>query len=84
MGDAPFRDASRALDTGLRAAIRESGGTTVEAKTLGDEFVARRLNRLPDGRMELVADGVLSWRYPLVEGHMPSVLHRIIWQSSKV
>jgi class 3 adenylate cyclase len=40
MGDTRFRDASRALDTGLRAAIRESGGTTVEAKTLGDGVLA--------------------------------------------
>jgi class 3 adenylate cyclase len=40
MGDARFRDASRALDSGLRAAIRDSGGTTVEAKTLGDGVLA--------------------------------------------
>ncbi len=40
MGDAAFRDASRGLDSGLRAAIRESGGITVEAKTLGDGVLA--------------------------------------------
>jgi class 3 adenylate cyclase len=40
LGDARFREASRALDTGLRAAIRECGGTTVEAKTLGDGVLA--------------------------------------------
>lgn len=40
LGDARFRDASRALDTGLRAAIRDCGGTTVEAKTLGDGVLA--------------------------------------------
>jgi class 3 adenylate cyclase len=40
MGDSRFRDASRTLDAGLRAAIRECGGTTVEAKTLGDGVLA--------------------------------------------
>jgi class 3 adenylate cyclase len=40
MGDARFREASRALDTGLRAAIRDCGGMTVEAKTLGDGVLA--------------------------------------------
>jgi class 3 adenylate cyclase len=36
MGDAAFRDASRALDDHVRAAMRESGGTPVEGKVLGD------------------------------------------------
>jgi class 3 adenylate cyclase len=40
MGDSAFRDASRALDAGLRTAIREAGGTTVDAKTLGDGVLA--------------------------------------------
>jgi class 3 adenylate cyclase len=40
LGDARFRDASRALDAGLRAAIRDAGGTTVDAKTLGDGVLA--------------------------------------------
>ena len=40
MGDARFREASRALDVGIRAAIRECGGATVEAKTLGDGVLA--------------------------------------------
>jgi class 3 adenylate cyclase/pimeloyl-ACP methyl ester carboxylesterase len=40
MGDAAFREASRALDAGLRAAIGECGGVTVEAKTLGDGVLA--------------------------------------------
>jgi class 3 adenylate cyclase/pimeloyl-ACP methyl ester carboxylesterase len=40
LGDSRFRDASRALDAGLRAAIHECGGTTVEAKTLGDGVLA--------------------------------------------
>jgi len=36
MGDVRFRDASRLLDQGLRAAMRENGGTPVEGKLLGD------------------------------------------------
>jgi class 3 adenylate cyclase len=40
LGDARFREMSRALDVGLRAAIRDCGGTTVEAKTLGDGVLA--------------------------------------------
>jgi class 3 adenylate cyclase/pimeloyl-ACP methyl ester carboxylesterase len=40
MGDAPFRAAARALDDRMRAAIRESGGTPVEGKVLGDGVMA--------------------------------------------
>jgi class 3 adenylate cyclase len=40
LGDARFREMSRSLDTGLRAAIRDCGGTTVDAKTLGDGVLA--------------------------------------------
>jgi class 3 adenylate cyclase len=36
MGDVAFRDASRALDASVRAAIRDAGGTPVEGKVLGD------------------------------------------------
>ncbi|HZP56796.1 MAG TPA: adenylate/guanylate cyclase domain-containing protein [Dehalococcoidia bacterium] len=36
MGDAAFRDASRALDASIRAAIRKAGGSAVEGKVLGD------------------------------------------------
>jgi class 3 adenylate cyclase len=36
MGDVPFRDASRALEASLRAAMREAGGTPVDGKVLGD------------------------------------------------
>jgi class 3 adenylate cyclase len=39
MGDARFRDASRALDAGLRAAIREAGGTAID-RSLGDGVLA--------------------------------------------
>ena len=40
MGDVAFRDASRALDAGLRAAIRDAGGAAVDGKLLGDGVLA--------------------------------------------
>ena len=40
MGDVAFRDASRALDAGLRAAIREAGGAAIDGKLLGDGVLA--------------------------------------------
>ncbi len=40
MGDAAFRDASRALDEQLRAAIRGAGGTPIEGRVLGDGVMA--------------------------------------------
>lgn len=40
MGDARFRDASRALDAGLRAAITEAGGAAIDGKLLGDGVLA--------------------------------------------
>ena len=40
MGDVPFREASRSLDAGLRAAIREADGAAIEGKLLGDGVLA--------------------------------------------
>jgi class 3 adenylate cyclase len=40
LGDAAFRDRSRALDKALRALIREAGGKPVEGKLLGDGLMA--------------------------------------------
>lgn len=40
MGDAAFRAASRALDGRIREAMRESGGTPVQGKVLGDGVMA--------------------------------------------
>jgi class 3 adenylate cyclase len=40
LGDTRFRDASRALDGGLRAAIRDAGGAAIEGKLLGDGVLA--------------------------------------------
>ncbi len=40
LGDARFREASRALDAGLRAAIRDAGGASIDGKLLGDGVLA--------------------------------------------
>jgi class 3 adenylate cyclase len=44
MGDARFRDASRALDAQLRTAIRDAGGTPIDGKVLGDGVMATFLS----------------------------------------
>ena len=40
LGDAAYRERERELDTSLRAAIAEAGGTPVEGKVLGDGVMA--------------------------------------------
>ena len=40
LGDAAYREKERELDTSLRAAITEAGGTPVEGKVLGDGVMA--------------------------------------------
>jgi class 3 adenylate cyclase len=40
LGDAPFRDKARDLDTALRAVIRDNTGTPIEGKLLGDGVLA--------------------------------------------
>ena len=40
LGDAAFRAKARELDTSLRSVIKESGGTPVEGKVLGDGVLA--------------------------------------------
>ena len=40
LGDHRFRDASRTLDAGLRAAIQEAGGAAIDGKLLGDGVMA--------------------------------------------
>jgi class 3 adenylate cyclase len=40
LGDAVFRDATRALDEQLRSAVRNAGGTPVEGRLLGDGLMA--------------------------------------------
>jgi hypothetical protein len=45
---------------------------------LGDELLPRRLNRIPAGGFELVADADMAWRYPLPPEDPPP-LFRILW-----
>lgn len=40
LGDTRFRDASRALDAGLRTAIADAGGAAIDGKLLGDGVLA--------------------------------------------
>ena len=40
LGDAAFRERARSLDTALRGIISANGGTTIDAKTLGDGVLA--------------------------------------------
>ena len=44
VGVVAFRDASRALDEQLRAAIRDAGGTPIDGKVLGDGVMATFLS----------------------------------------
>ncbi len=53
MGDAVFRDASRALDAGVRPAIREVGGAAIDGKLLADGVLAT----LPRRRKRSMARG---------------------------
>lgn len=47
---------------------------------VGDELLARRLTRLPDGRAELIADADPRWRYVLPAEASPELeLYRIVW-----
>jgi class 3 adenylate cyclase len=40
LGDAAFREKARTLDDALRAAVRDHGGSVIDAKTLGDGILA--------------------------------------------
>lgn len=47
---------------------------------VGDELLARRLNRLPGGSADLVADADPRWQYKLPEAPDPGPdLYRIVW-----
>jgi hypothetical protein len=52
---------------------------------LDEELVARRLQRMPGGKLELVADHDPKWRYELHPGD-PDVLtiHRIVWAGGPI
>ncbi len=40
MGDAAFREKARELDADMRAAVRSTEGSVIDAKTLGDGILA--------------------------------------------
>ena len=51
---------------------------------VGDELLARRLSRLPDGNAELIADADPRWRYALpAEPAAELELYRIVWAGQK-
>lgn len=54
--------------------VPRSGDYLVE---LGEELLARRLNRRPDGTSELVAEADLTWRYEITRPN--PTLYRIRW-----
>lgn len=65
----------------IRAAKPRTGLYLVSVE---DELLARRLNRLPDGSAELVADADGRWRYVLPpELPVGLELHRIVWAGQK-
>jgi phage repressor protein C with HTH and peptisase S24 domain len=75
-------------DGGMEPMIGKGAAVIVDARSgptrtgiylgaVGDELLARRLNRLPDGRAELIADADARWRYGLGEAAVE--LYRIVW-----
>ncbi len=51
---------------------------------VGDELLARRLSRLPDGSAELIADADPRWRYALPPEPAAGLeLYRIVWAGQK-
>ncbi|RYE09965.1 MAG: hypothetical protein EOP22_06850 [Hyphomicrobiales bacterium] len=52
---------------------------------VGDELLPRRLNRLPGGNAELIADADPRWHYQLPEPPEPGPeLYRIVWSGQTV
>lgn len=50
---------------------------------LGEELLARRLYRMPDGNFELVADADGNWRYQLQPAALPE-LRPIVWAGQTI
>lgn len=76
-------------DGGMAPAIGKAAFVVVDGRTLpvrtglylvvvGEELLARRLSRLPDGTAELIADADPRWRY-VVEDGAGVQLYRIVW-----
>ena len=87
LGEATARYAV-AGDGGLAPAIGKGAFLVIDARrhpprtglylvAVGDELLPRRLNRLPDGVSELVADADPRWRYVL--GADEVEMYRIVW-----
>ena len=80
-------------DNGMAPMLHEGGLAIVDARVmttpkrgiyaleLGDEIVARRLNLLPSGSAELIADNDTKWRYPLPQA---AEIRRIVWAGQKL
>lgn len=75
-------------DGGLAPAIGKGAFVVVDGRTppartglylvaVGDELLPRRLNRLPDGTSELIADADPRWRFTL--GSDEVEMYRIVW-----
>ena len=78
---------SPAGDGGMAPAIGKGAFLVLDARRLpprtglylvavGDELLARRLNRLPDGTSELIADADPRWRFVVGEA---LEMYRIVW-----
>jgi hypothetical protein len=74
-------------DGGMAPAIGKGAFLVLDARRLpprtglylvavGDELLARRLNRLPDGTSELIADADPRWRFVVGEA---LEMYRIVW-----
>lgn len=74
-------------DAGLAPVIGKGAFLVLDARTapprtglylvaVGDELLARRLNRLPDGTAELIADADPRWRFTMGDG---VEMYRIVW-----
>lgn len=75
-------------DGGMAPAIGKGAFLVVDARraraktglylvVVGDELLPRRLNRLPDGTAELIADADSRWRFAV--GEEAVELYRIVW-----
>jgi len=76
-------------DGGMAPAIGKGAFLVVDGRTLpartglylvavGEELLARRLSRLPDGTSELIADADPRWRFVVGDGGGVE-LYRIVW-----
>ncbi len=79
-GMAPLMAEGAFVVVDIRPAQPRRGIYLVE---LGDEFVARRLAMMPDGRMELTA-AEPNWRFTIDPARPLPRLHRIVWEGQKL